>query len=88
MRLRAVYAFNSRQGARAIGTGAPTRFENIPMSCRSAADVQRYMGDSGLCWGHVIEVQGSDAIFITTFGEIERVPMQYLRCIDFFERDQ
>jgi hypothetical protein len=87
MRLRAVYAFNkSEQSAWGGHSGAfsPTRFVQIPI-CRSE-DIQAHVGSAGLAWGHVVEVQETDAIFISTSGEMERVPIRHLRFLDFVER--
>lgn len=92
MRLRAVYAFDKNHGQNQnawqahSGAFAPTRFVQIPTNCRSEGDIQAQMSHSGLAWGHVVEVQDTDAIFISTTGEMERVPIRHLRFLDFVER--
>ena len=90
MRLRAVYAFDKNQnqvGWQAhSGAFAPTRFVQIPTNCQSEGDIQARVGSAGLAWGHVVEVQDTDAIFISTTGEMERVPIRHLRFLDFVER--
>ena len=89
MRLRAVYAFQpppygDRMGAR--GSVAPTQYVTLS-GVRSEADIRDLgIGGTSLVWGHVVEVQESEAIFVTTAGQLERVPIQYLVLIDFIEQ--
>ena len=98
MRLRAVYAFVPPVNPYGRAWGANGQHYNS--SPQPTTTITQYVSLSGyteqrirdlglhgtsLVWGHVVEVQETEAIFITTLGQLERVPLQYLVLIDFIE---
>lgn len=91
MRLRAVYAFQPPNGYSDyydVSRGqSPSPTKYVPIQDRLTEQAIRDMACSnvGLVWGHVIEVQDKEAIFVTTLGQLERVPFRHLVLLDFLE---
>ena len=96
MRLRAVYAFMPPSNYHGGGWPSPNGYGNgsqpaptqyVPLHGYTEQQIRDFgMHGKSLVWGHVVEIQETEAIFITTLGQLERVPLQHLVLIDFIER--